>query len=150
MIREATQGDIPQIVKLISRSLVDGPYAGKIKDNPEQTAMLASKIIESLGKILLCEEDGKSTGLLAFIVLPHYMSGEMIADELAWYVEPEARIGGAALRLLWEAEKLAHEMGATRIKFSAPNQEVAHLYSRFGFKPIETVYVKELYRQDAT
>lgn len=149
MIREATTQDIPQIIRLISRSLVDGPYAGKMRDNPQQTALLAEKIITSLGKILLWE-DGAPTGLLAFIVLPHYMSGEMIADELAWYVEPEARAGGAALRLLWEAEKLAHEMGATRIKFSAPNPEVSHIYERFGFKKMETVHVKELYQKDAT
>lgn len=143
MVREATSADIPAIVDLISTSLEDGPYAGKMKDNRARTAVLASQILDSLGKILLWQEDGVTTGLLSFTVMPHYTTGEIVADELAWYVLPDHRAGGSALRLFWRAEEIAREMGATCMKYSAPNEAIASLYERFGYRKLETVHVKE-------
>lgn len=143
-IREANESDIPAIVKLGSRSLLDGPYKDKIKDNPEQSAETALTIIRKSGKVLVWEEDNQITGLLAFIMFPHYFSGELTAGEMMWYVVPEARKGGAALKLLWEAEKLAKQMGAVSMQFTSPSREVDALYNRFGYKPVETTYMKRL------
>lgn len=147
MIRSAKPEDVPEIVRLGSRSLVDGPYAGMIKDSPETSAEFALTVILGLkGKVLLYENDkGKICGLLAFIIFPHYFTKEPTATEIMWYVEPEERAGGAGLKLLWEAEKVAKEMGATRMGFSAPNEDVAGLYKRFGYKKLEVTYMKELH-----
>src|SRR5882672_7418588 len=91
-IREATSADIPRIGELGSRSLLDGPYAGVIKDVPAQAAIFAQKVLE-MGKILLAEEDGIVTGLLGFIFTKHHFSNQPYAAELMWYVEPEHRKG---------------------------------------------------------
>ena len=144
MIRRATEADIPRIVELGSRSMVDGPYAGKFKNNPEHSAKFASYIVGGAGLVLLWEEDGHVGGLIGFLVLPHYFNGEVVASEMMWYVEPEHRAGGAAMHLMWEAQKEAKRMGATRMAFAAPNEEVGRIYRRFGYKPLETVYEKEL------
>ena len=83
MIREALGTDIPRIVELGSRSLVDGPYKDLLKDTPEQSAKLALEVLEHKGKVLLYENDeGKVVGLLAFIIFPHYFTGELTAGEL--------------------------------------------------------------------
>lgn len=146
MIRAATEADVPRIVELGSRSLVDGPYAGMLKDTPEQSAKLAMGVIaKSNGRILLYQNDaGKVAGLLGFIIFPHYFTGELTATEIMWYVQPEDRAGGNAIKLLWEAEKQAKEMGAVWSGMTAPNEEVGKLYERFGYHKIEVSYMKEL------
>ena len=146
MIRAATSDDVPAIVRLGSQSLVDGPYAGMLKDTPEHSAEFAlTVILASKGKVLLYENDErKVAGLLGFLVFPHYFTKEPTATEIMWYVEPEERKGGGAIKLLWEAEKQAKELGATRMGFSAPNEDVGKLYEKFGYKKLEVTYMKEL------
>jgi GNAT superfamily N-acetyltransferase len=146
LIRAATTEDVQDIVRLGSQSLIDGPYAGMLKDTPEQSAKLAMEVIEKAnGKILLYQNDaGKVAGLLGFLVFPHYFTQEPTATEIMWYVEPDERKEGGAIKLLWEAEKQAKEMGATRMGFSAPNEEVGKLYERFGYRKLEVTYMKEL------
>jgi GNAT superfamily N-acetyltransferase len=146
LIRVATQADLPDIVRLGSMSLINGPYAGMLKDKPEQSAKLALSVIQGAGgKILLYETDsGKIAGLLGFFVFPHYFTMEPTATEIMWYVEPEERKEGGALKLLWEAEKQAKAMGATRMGFTAPNADLEKLYERYGYKRVEVTFMKEL------
>jgi GNAT superfamily N-acetyltransferase len=146
LIRAATPSDVPRIVQLGSRSLQDGPYAGMLKDTPERSAEYALQVINGAnGKVLLYEnEEGKVSGLLGFIIFPHYFTQELTATEIIWYVEPEQRKGGGAMHLLWEAEKEAKSMGAKRMGFTAPTSEIGNIYERFGYKAIETTYQKEL------
>ena len=144
MIRIATIEDIPAIVALGSRSMVDGPYAGQGTDNPEQSEKLARYIVEGQGKVLLWMEDGKAVGMLGFVIFPHHFRGECTCQELAWYVLPEYRAGGAGMKLFWEAERMAKELGAKRIQFSAPSEKVGSIYKRYGFSQIEVCYEKVL------
>ena len=144
MIRAATSTDIPRIVELGSRWLAESPYKSIIKDIPGQTAKFAGQVIET-GKVLLYENDnGLVAGLLAFLIFAHPFTGEATATELMWYVEPEERTGGGGLKLLWEAEKEAKQMGATYMGFTAPSMEVAALYERFGYKALEVTFLKDL------
>lgn len=143
MIRIATQEDIPRIVELGSRSLQDGPYAGLIRDVPAQAALCAHEVMDR-GRILLGEECGEVVGLLGFIVANHHFSGQKYAAEMMWYVEREHRKGGIAIKLLWEAEKQAKELGAEDMVFTAPNEDVSALYQRFGYHKMEVTYRKAL------
>jgi GNAT superfamily N-acetyltransferase len=146
MIRKAIASDIPQIVELGRRSLEDGPYAKMLKHNPEQSAVLALETLSKAnGRILVYETDsGKVAGLLGFFVFPHYFTQELTATEIMWYVLPEERKEGGGIKLLWEAEKQAKEMGATRMGFTAANSDVAKLYERFGYREVETTFMKML------
>lgn len=150
MIRPATVKDFPRIAELGSRSLVDGPYAGIIRDNPEQGKKCAAWVLEN-GRVLLGEQDGKIVGLLGFVLADHHFSGQKYAAELMWYVEPEYRKAtketgfyGIAVQLLHEAEKIAKEMGAETMNFTAPNNDVASLYQRFGYQQLEVTFQKVL------
>lgn len=143
MIREATAADLPRIGELGSRSLQDGPYAGIIEDRPEVARRCAEMVMRD-GKILLAEEEGRVGGLLGFIMADHHFSGQRYAAELMWYVEPEHRKGGIALKLLWEAEKEAKQLGAKSMVFTAPNEDVADLYKRFGYRKLEVTFMKAL------
>jgi GNAT superfamily N-acetyltransferase len=143
MVREASSADLPRIVDLGSQSLKDGPYAGIIRDVPEQARKCAEHVLEH-GKILLGINDGQVVGLLGFIFAHHHFSNQPYAAELMWYVEPEHRAGGIALQLLWAAEKAAKKMGAESFLFTAPNEDVAAIYKRFGYSKLEVTFSKAL------
>lgn len=144
MIRFATNGDVPRIVELGSESLKGGAYESFIVDKPDHTMKLALQIIHGGGKILLWEESGVITGVLGMLIVPHPFTGEITASEIIWYVEEASRKGGAGIKLLWEAERVARELGAKKLQVSAPNEKVGAIYERFAFKKIEAVYLKEL------
>lgn len=144
MIRAATCDDIPRIVELGSRSIWEGPYKDQLEDNPSVTRELTEKLLTlENAKVLVSESDGVINGLFAFILFPHYFSGQLTAGEMIWYVIPEAR-GQASLELLWAAEKLAFEMGAKRMQLTAPTEQVGKIYERIKYVQVECTYQAKL------
>lgn len=146
MIRLATEADIPMLVQLGSRSLLDGPYKGEIRDNPEAHAKLALDVIREKGHVLVIEYEGKVVGLMGFIIFPHYFSGDITGGELMWYCLPEYRklCGLDTIMLVRRAERMCREAGAKWMQLSAPTQEVAGAYESMKYKPMEMTYRKEL------
>ncbi len=149
-VREAVEADIPRIVEMGMRSLRDGPYGEHIGANPEHGKAFAGDMVRGQNSIvLLYERGGRVEGLLAFIVFPHFFSGERTAQEIMWWVEPEARKGSSfsripAFMLFREAERLAKEMGAMQMQFTAPTPAIGKLYERAGYRQIEIGYQRTL------
>ncbi len=84
-------------------------------------------------------------GVFAFILYDHYYSGELVAGEMIWWVEPEYRKMGMPLELLWAAEKLACEMGAKKMQLTAPTDEIAAMYGKLkGFEKVETAFQRDI------
>jgi len=145
MIREASEGDIPKIVELGRRFLLEGPYRDHLKDDPEALRNAALSFLQNpQAKILLFREGTQTVGMLIFLLFPHYFTGEATAGEIVWYVIPEARGGMAGLRLLNAAERLASSLGAKRMQMVAPTDRIAELYKRRGYGFIESTYQREL------
>lgn len=144
-IRIANLMDTIKVVDLGRKFLKAGPYNGLLTDSPEHFTKFAMSIILSPTARVLVAVDEKDTpiGVLAFFVVPHWMSGDMIASEIIWYVEPDYR-GKVALDLYWAAKIMAKEMGAAFIQFTAPTEAVGKIYIRDGFKQIEVGYQKRL------
>jgi GNAT superfamily N-acetyltransferase len=144
-IREATLLDVPRIVELGRKFLADGPYKDQV-DNPEQAMRFACSLVDNpKAAVLVAEQAARVVGVLAFIIYPHYFTGQLTANEMIWYIEPEARKGGIGMRLMWAGERLAKAMGAIRMQFTAPTAEVGKLYERFcGYHQIEVGYEKVL------
>ena len=144
-IREATLHDVPRIVELGRRFLADGPYKDQM-DNLEQSMRFATSMIGNpKAAVLVSEQSSRVVGVLAFIIFPHYFTGQLTANEMIWYIEPEARKGGIGMRLMWAAERMAKAMGAVRMQFTAPTVEVGKLYERFGgYHQVEVAYEKVL------
>ena len=145
MIREASETDIPRIVELGRRFLLEGPYRELLKDDPEvlRNAFL-SFLQNPQAKFLLFQEGSHTVGVLIFLLFPHYFTGEPTAGEVLWYVIPEARGGMAGLRLLNAAERLASSLGAKRMQMVAPTDRIAELYKRRGYGFVESTYQREL------
>lgn len=149
MIRLALPADVERIVEIASRSLVDGPYAGIIKDVPAQARKCAAMVMAA-GKIFLAVNDeGLTVGLIGIIFARHHFSDQPYATELMLYIVPEHRKGhNFAAELRWKAEQAAVEWGAEDICLTAPNEDVAAIYKRAGYERLEVVYRKALNRGD--
>ena len=150
MIREATEADIPRILEMGRRFLAEGPYHGEIEDNPEVSERLVQILVQNPNaKILVSDEDGALTGLVVFLFYAHYFSGKPTAGELIWFVEPEHRRGFTGIALLRAAQRIAKEMGATSMQFTAPatntaDPKVGKMYEILGYHPVEVSYQKRL------
>lgn len=145
-IRTAQRSDIPRIVELGSKSLMEGPYREILADRPDVTTALAEKLLKmEKACILVAEEKGEIIGMFAFFIFDHYFSGESVAGETIWYVEKEHRKGGPGLQLLWAAEELAHSMGAKKFQLTAPTDELAEAYRKLrGYDKVETAFQRDI------
>ncbi len=147
VIREAKGEDIPRILEMAARFIHETSYREQVAENPEQMAhTLAFAMQRDKGRVLVAEQDGRLSGMLIFLLFPHYVSGEKIAGELVWWVEPEFRYGKAALLLLKEAKKMATELGAVKMQMVAPvtAPKVGQMYAKLGYTAIETSYQMDL------
>lgn len=144
-IRMASASDADRVIEMGSRSIAIGPYKNDLKDAPDVTMRLYRLLIDNpMARIIVSEEEGKVTGILALLLFNHYYSGELTAGEIIWYVEPEYRQSPTALELYWKACQLAKEAGATRMQMTAPDPAVGQAYVRLGFHEVETTYQRDL------
>lgn len=104
-------------------------------------------IVRQNGVCLVSVDDaGFVQGFLALALVPNLFSGEVWAEEVAWFVHPDRR-GGPIARALWRrAEEWARQAQAVAIKMVAPADEpaVGRLYRLQGYVAVETTYRKRL------
>lgn len=141
MIRLATLEDLPRLVEMGKRFRSESAYKNFIPENSQKMTETAQKLIE-LGTVYVSEQDGKLDGMIGFLLFDHPLSGEKTASEIFWWVEPEAR--GTGIRLLHTMKRAAKQSGAVKMQMIAPSPEVAEIYLRLGYLPIETHFQKSL------
>lgn len=141
MIRNAKLEDIPRMVEMGRHFRKGTSYDKFLTDNPECMAKLGEQLIANNG-LLVSEEDGQITGMLGFLIYPHFISGDITAGEVFWWCEPTHR--GAGVRLYKEMEKRAREAGAKNIQMVAPSWKVAKFYKKKGFQLMEMSYQRAL------
>lgn len=143
MIREAIRSDVPAIVAMGERFASDTDYRDRLTVVPTQLAATAEHLIANDEAVMLvAEREGAVIGMLALLLYPHPMSGERVASEIVWWVEPEHR--GSGLRLLRAAERWACEHGAAVLHMIAPNDRIGALYQRLGYVPVETAWQRRI------
>src|SRR6266481_8606542 len=141
LIREANEQDIPRLVEMGMHFHNGSPYREHIKENPQQMRNLAEQLVLNRG-LLLSERAGKICGMFGYFVYPHFLSGEIVAGEVFWWVEPEHR--GEGVKLLKEAERRAKSAGAARMQMIAPDDRLGTLYKRLGYSFVEASYQKTI------
>jgi hypothetical protein len=86
--------------------------------------------------------DDDAHGMLAAIANRHPHTGQPMAAELFWWVDPERRGCGAALYrgfMRW-----SKNIGAELIQMTANSKKVGRIYKRLGFAPLEEVYIRKV------
>lgn len=132
-----------RLIEMGRRFVEETAYNGRVVVDPERVAETVVNVVRSPdGIVLVSGSDASISGMIAVIVYPHPFSGERIATELVWWVDPEAR--GDGIRLLRAAEAWAREVGAVRMQMVAPDERVGALYRRMGYEPVETSYQRSL------
>jgi hypothetical protein len=146
MIRQATKADIPALVKIGQRFAEY--YPCKAKYNEAGVADSFAVIIDT-GVILVAVKDGVITGGVAGVLCPLWYSPEtIIAQELAWWMEPEHRRGVDGIKILKAFEGWAKEKNATLISISDLQIDgqypIGILVERLGYKLTERTHIKEV------
>lgn len=142
-IREATRADLPRLVAMGRRFLAEAEYQGVIAENPAQMDALAGRLIDGYDSVILVTEDMSGpVGMIGLLAYRHLLSGEPVAGEVFWWVEPERRRDG--VRLLRAAEQWARDSGAVFLQMIAPNDRVGRFYEAVGYQKVETSYQRTL------
>lgn len=103
----------------------------------------------NIGRIWVYENEDTNEilGTIACLIYPDLYDGELVAQELFWYVEPNAGFK-SALELYHKLEDWAHTKGAKRLNMACVcNKHMASLrrfYEKRGFRPVDVSYFKEL------
>lgn len=146
-LRRATSEDLAVLVRMAVRFICESSYRGLVLPNVRQLQKLVMFLLDH-GGVFVAQLDGADdvVGMFGVSVIPHVMSGELVAGEVAWWMEPEHRGGSASVRLLDAAERWAVEHGAVWFQMIAPagNERLREFYRRRGYMEVETVFQRRL------
>ena len=145
-IRRATVDDLDAIVDMGQRFIAFGPLGKYVTADREQLRAGVAAFLQ-VGAWFLAEINGRTVGMLACAVAPMWFAPHiLVAHELAWWVDEEARGSSAAIRLVRAYEEWAHEQGAHVVAMSqlvAENgEQVGRMLRKLGYEPSEMTYVK--------
>jgi GNAT superfamily N-acetyltransferase len=128
---------------MAERFITETEYKDVLKLSPEN---LERSVTYFLGNpdvaVFVSGRHDSPTGMIIMLGYEHPFTGERIASEMVWWVNPESR--GDGIRLLKAAEGWAKEQGIPKISMIAPSARVGALYERLGYKAVETAYQKGL------
>lgn len=143
-IREGSAGDLDQLALLGLRFIQNTIYASRLPNTLDHARRVA-EVVLAHGHVLVAERDQRLIAAIAIIVVPHFVLGETVANEIIWWADPEARGRGAALRLFKVAERWARDQGATLMQFGAyRDARLERLYEHLGYRAQEVIYEKRL------
>lgn len=149
-IREATDADVPAIATLAEHFLAT-PYARTyLGASRAGLELFTTYLLEQPLCTVIVAQLEETCELVGFIALLGGGSpldeAHAVCEELAWWVEPDARgAGRVGARLLDAAEAWARAHGLKWLKMVAPHQSrVGRFYERRGYVPVETAYSKGL------
>jgi len=115
---------------------------------PDAIVDIASQDIRHAALFVLTG-DGVPVGILLAVTASNHpaLAGVKLAQELAWYVQPEHR-GSQSWMLVTAYEDWAKMLGITRTTMShfndAIGQTLATAFATRGYAPVEYSYIKEL------
>lgn len=145
MIRRATLADVDAIVAMGICFQATTTYAQHLRTTPETLTQLAVSIIGNPEAVIfLAETDAGIVGMIAATLYTHIMSGERIGTEICWWMNPDARGGRTAWRLVRAAEQWAIDGGAVVFQMMAPTEKVGRFYETLDYELIERHYMKRV------
>ena len=145
MIREADRSDVPAILQMAERLCAQSDFQRGVVFNERQAQAMTDRLVPSSddGVLLLAIRDQAPIGMLGVLRYPHLLSGEWLAAEVCWWVDPQAR-GTAGVALLTAAEQWATDHRAHALQMVAPTEAFGHLYARRGYQAHGTLYERTL------
>lgn len=141
MLRQATHDDIPRLVQMGERFL-NAEYAS------HACAYALAKTLDDMVTsdstlLLVACHDEEVIGVIGVLLFSHPFTGELVASETFWWVEPERR--GHGVKLMKCAEAWARGRGAKKMQMGSPaGHDMSKFYARAGYVPTESTYQRSL------
>ncbi len=145
-IRRAGLDDVDTVCDMGERFLAMHPHA-RLVGAKREDARRGIEAIMGVGAIFLAEIEGRICGMLLCGVAPMWFAPSLLmAHELGWWVNEEARHTSAALRLIKAYEGFAAECGVRACVMSRIHtlgeDRVGPLLERMGYEESESQFVK--------
>lgn len=145
-IRLIQYQELDEVIRVGQKFFDEGFLPGKLI--PEVFKSSWEHIItNSKGAIIGALRGPKVIGVMGFLIAHDPNDGELVSQEMFWFVDPEYR-KGEGIKLLNAYEKIAAQIGVKRIGLvhllSDNNKTLNKLYVRKGYRPMEIHYLKEL------
>lgn len=142
-VRVATSEDIASIVALLRRFWAGSVYSQFIAESVSHLEAVANGVVRGPNSVaFVALENECAVGTIGLILAEHPFSGEVMAHEIFWWVNPESR--GHGIGMFRTAERWARERGAVFMQVSAPTERVGEFYLRSGYVQVETAYQRKL------
>lgn len=149
MLKLLEERYIPSVVELGRNFFNASPYSS-LTFSEEATEnflhLCLSRPEENI--CILSVEDDEAVGALVGSVSRLPFSDDLVAAEIAWWMEPAYRKGGQGLELKKAYEYWAEKMGAKKISMallSGPYEKgLDRFYRNSGYHKAETAYVKDI------
>jgi ribosomal protein S18 acetylase RimI-like enzyme len=152
VIRAALESDVDALADLIARlKRLNGEFDPLLK--PAENLLAASreyvksKISSPSSVVLVAEVDGRAVGVIVGDVEDRLFYEPRMAGIIReFYVLPEFRRKGLGKRMMSEAMDALRRKGAQMIMadFPALNEIAIEFYKKMNFRPIESIYAKEV------
>ena len=149
-VRFATEKDIPVYLEYFKLFHQASPIKDSINlDEDGFVAFLETALYNPNICVFVCTDNDNIIGITAAIIYPMYFNpSALVAQELWWWVHPEARGKGASKLLLNALETWADLKQAKAVFMIALEDEdigkVSSIYNKNNYKGLERIFIKEL------
>jgi len=148
VIRAAQVADLPQLIELGQAFYAEGRLPGRF--NPRHFIQVWGQLITTgVGVLLIAERDAQFLGAIGGLIYQDPGTGDHVAQEAFWFLQPAARKGRLGLRLLDAFEREANRRQCARVLMvhleTLQAGRLAAFYQRRGYQLVETIYAKELW-----
>lgn len=146
-VRDGSPFDIPVLLDMLRayRGCTPLPFLAEVDDAKYMTGVL-TELMAGKGAVLVAEDDEGVVGmLLANIAASMWSPAHLIMQEMAYWVNPDARGGTAGYRLMSAyvelGEKLKKDKRISAFFISKMVNSPNLKYEKFGFSKLEEMWV---------
>ena len=148
--REAELADLDALVDLSLRVAAgSAAQAGVRADAAHVRSFVELALRNPHGIGVVAEDEGGVVGLCAFSIYPHMLSGELIAGQLCWWVDPEHRGALRGIRHLEATTAVCEAKGATLMQIQSADSQIHRVLVGLGYQKADTIYERVLCQESA-
>lgn len=148
LVRKAELYDLPAGHEMLLELEQEGiKEYGLGHDRESAAAAMEMFVRHHLGVVAV--ENDRVIGCMGGFLTPYYLNNRSVMfQEILWYVRPDRRKTGAAMRLLEVGMLEAKKAGATHMVIAHTgkvlSKKLGQVYERLGFQVLETQYIRSL------
>lgn len=146
MLRCATEADFDRLIELGAAMHAESP---SYRHMPFDGVVLRNTLgfVRENGFICVNDVDGRINGVMVAVISPSWFGSGKTASDLALFIEPAARGGSLAYRLI---ERFIHWSDANNVNAqylgittNVHPERTGALFERLGFEPVGGLYMRK-------